>query len=181
MTKDNECRRIFPVTGMSCAACATRVEKTIAHTKGVRSAAVNFAASEVTVEYDSDACTPEQLREAVREAGYDIICDDPEHAAAEAEAAHAAHMRSLRRRTIWAAALSLLLVAAEVLLPHRMAGYVEWIMATPVVFILGRGFFVGAWRQLRHRTANMDTLVACSTGIAYLFSLFNLLAPQFWL
>ena len=58
MTKDNECRRIFPVTGMSCAACATRVEKTIAHTKGVRSAAVNFAASEVTVEYDSDACTP---------------------------------------------------------------------------------------------------------------------------
>ena len=105
---------------MSCAACATRVEKTIAHTKGVRSAAVNFAASEVTVEYDSDACTPEQLREAVREAGYDIICDDPEHAAAEAEAAHAAHMRSLRRRTIWAAALSLLLVAAEVLLPHRM-------------------------------------------------------------
>ena len=63
MTKDNECRRIFPVTGMSCAACATRVEKTIAHTKGVRSAAVNFAASEVTVEYDSDACTPEQLRE----------------------------------------------------------------------------------------------------------------------
>ena len=100
MTKDNECRRIFPVTGMSCAACATRVEKTIAHTKGVRSAAVNFAASEVTVEYDSDACTPEQLREAVREAGYDIICDDPEHAAAEAEAAHAAHMRSLRRRTI---------------------------------------------------------------------------------
>ena len=181
MTKDNECRRIFPVTGMSCAACATRVEKTIAHTKGVRSAAVNFAASEVTVEYDSDACTPEQLREAVREAGYDIICDDPAHAAAEAEAAHAAHMRSLRRRTIWAAALSLLLVAAEVLLPHRMAGYVEWIMATPVVFILGRGFFVGAWRQLRHRTANMDTLVACSTGIAYLFSLFNLLAPQFWL
>ena len=55
MTKDNECRRIFPVTGMSCAACATRVEKTIAHTKGVRSAAVNFAASEVTVEYDLHA------------------------------------------------------------------------------------------------------------------------------
>lgn len=181
MTKSNECRRIFPVTGMSCAACATRVEKTIAHAKGVRSAAVNFAASEVTVEYDSDACTPEQLREAVRDAGYDIICDDPEHAAAEAEAAHAEHMRSLRRRTIWAAALSLLLVAAEVLLPHPVAGYVEWIMATPVVFILGRGFFAGAWRQLRHRTANMDTLVACSTGIAYLFSLFNLLVPQFWL
>ncbi len=180
MAKTDYCRRVFPVTGMSCAACAARVEKTLAKEKGVNSAAVNFAAAEVTVEYDGTVCRPERLREALRRAGYGLICDDPDHAAAEAEAAHAARMLSLRRRAVWAAALSLCLVAAQMLLPVGAAGYAAWILATCVVFVFGRGFFSGAWRQLRHRTANMDTLVACSTGTAYLFSAFNLLFPQFW-
>lgn len=180
MKEQHNCRRTFPVTGMSCAACAARVEKALSHEQGVSRAAVNFAAAEVTVEYDSDVCTPRALREAVRNAGYDLVEGDPEHAAAEAEKARTAHLHRLHRRTAWAAVLSLLLVAAELLLPHRAAGYASWLLATPVVFILGRGFFAGAWRQLSHRTANMDTLVACSTGIAYAFSLFNLLFPQFW-
>lgn len=180
MKGQHNCRRTFPVTGMSCAACAARVEKALSHEQGVSRAAVNFAAAEVTVEYDSDVCTPRALREAVRNAGYDLVEGDPEHAAAEAEKARTAHLHRLYRRTAWAAALSLLLVAAELLLPHRAAGYASWLLATPVVFILGRGFFAGAWRQLSHRTANMDTLVTCSTGIAYAFSLFNLLFPQFW-
>ena len=105
MAKTDYCRRVFPVTGMSCAACAARVEKTLAKEKGVNSAAVNFAAAEVTVEYDGTVCRPERLREALRRAGYGLICDDPDHAAAEAEAAHAARMLSLRRRAVWAAAL----------------------------------------------------------------------------
>ena len=180
MKEQHNCRRTFPVTGMSCAACAARVEKALLHEQGVNNAAVNFAAAEVTVEYDTAACTPQALRQAVRRAGYDLVEGDPEHAAAEAEKARTAHLHRLHRRTAWAAALSLLLVAAELLLPDRAAGYASWLLATPVVFILGRGFFAGAWRQFRHRTANMDTLVACSTGIAYAFSLFNLLCPQFW-
>ena len=180
MAKKDCCRRVFPVTGMSCAACAARVEKTLSQEKGVRSAAVNFAAAEVTVEYDGTECRPERLREALRRAGYGLICDDPDHAAAEAEAVQAARMHSLRRRAVWAAILSLGLVAAQMLLPDSAAGYAAWILATCVVFVFGRGFFSGAWRQLRHRTASMDTLVACSTGTAYLFSVFNLLLPQFW-
>lgn len=174
------CRRIFPVTGMSCAACAVRIEKALAREKGVRSASVNFAAAEVAVDYDTGCCSPRTLREAVRAAGYDLLESDPESAAAEAEKAHAAQMQSLRRRAVWAAALSLLLLAAQALLPRPAAGYAAWLLATPVVFIFGRGFFTGAWRQLRHHAANMDTLVACSTAVAYLFSLFNLLVPQFW-
>ena len=59
--------------------------------------------------------------------------------------------------------------------------YVVWLLSTPVVFVLGRGFFVGAWKQLKHGTCNMDTLVALSTGIAYMFSVFNLFFPEFWL
>src|SRR5690606_37138559 len=55
-----------------------------------------------------------------------------------------------------------------------------WILATPIVFVFGKRFFVGAWKQLKHKSANMDTLVAMSTGIAYVFSVFNLFFPEFW-
>ena len=61
------------------------------------------------------------------------------------------------------------------------ANYVMWILSTPLVFWLGRDFYRNAWKQLKHRTSNMDTLVAVSTGIAYTFSLFNLFWPEFWL
>ena len=61
------------------------------------------------------------------------------------------------------------------------ANEMMWILSTPVVFWLGRDFFINAWKQLKHRTSNMDTLVALSTGIAYLFSVFNMLYPSFWL
>ena len=59
--------------------------------------------------------------------------------------------------------------------------YIMWILATPIVFVFGKQFFTNAWKQLQHRSANMDTLVAMSTGIAYLFSVFNIVFPQFWL
>lgn len=61
------------------------------------------------------------------------------------------------------------------------ANPIMWTLSTPIVFWLGRGFFSSAWKQLRHGSANMDTLVAISTGTAYLFSLFNMLFPDFWL
>lgn len=90
--------------------------------------------------------------------------------------------RLLKRRTLWAVGLCIPIVAGGMLFMDVPAvKYAVWALSTPVVFGLGRGFFVNAWKQLRHGTANMDTLVAVSTGIAYLFSLFNLLFPEFWL
>src|SRR5690606_39411313 len=61
------------------------------------------------------------------------------------------------------------------------ANYIMWALSTPIVFVFGKQFFVGAWKQLKHKSANMDTLVAMSTGIAYFFSVFNTLFPEFWL
>ena len=92
--------------GMSCAACATRVGKTLNAQPGVREATVNYAAATATVEYDPDGCSPESLRQALREAGYDLLLDEGPGVEAEVEAAHSARFRQLRRRTIWAIALS---------------------------------------------------------------------------
>ena len=174
-------KQTFPVLEMSCAACATRVEKTIASLPGVKDAAVNFAASTVTVEYDPAQVSPESMKQALENEGYGMITDTGKDMADEADKAQQKRLERLRRRTIWAIALSIP-VATIGMFFHDMPGanWIMWILATPVVFGLGSDFFVNAWKQLKHRSANMDTLVANSTGIAYLFSMFNMFFPEFW-
>lgn len=172
----------FPVTGMSCAACAVRVGKALNGVEGVVSADVNYAASEVSVEYDRSRCSAERLRDAVRDAGYDLIIDEGADRDAEAERIRAHHYASMKRRTFGAVAVAVPVAVGSMFFADVTAvKYALWLLATVSLALFGRGFFVGAWRQLKHRTANMDTLVAVSTGIAYLFSVFNLLFPKFWL
>lgn len=171
----------FPVSGMSCASCAARVDKALNAQAGVREASVNYAAATARVVYDAGVCSPLVLREAVRQAGYDLLADAGEDAGEAAERLRAARYRSLKKRTGWAIALAVPIpVLSMCLTGVRWVDYASWILSTPVVFVLGGNFFVSAWRQLRHGTCNMDTLVALSTGIAYLFSVFNLLLPGFW-
>ena len=171
----------FPVTGMSCAACALRVEKTIARQPGVEAAAVNFATATVSVDYDPSQASPESMKQALEAEGYGLITAAGKKMEVEAEDANRRHIARLKFRTIWAIALALPVAVIGMTMMHEpWAGWVSWALATPVVFWLGSDFFVNAWRQLRHRSANMDTLVANSTGIAYLFSVFNLLFPDFW-
>ncbi len=175
-------KQIFPVLDMSCAACATRVEKTISRLQGVKCATVNFASATVAVEYDPQQVDPIAMKQALETQGYGLIIDTGKKMADEAEKAHAQHLRRLRVRTVWAVILALLVaVIGMFFMYYPWAGWVSWILSTPVVFWLGSDFFVNAWKQLRHRSANMDTLVANSTGIAYLFSVFNLLFPDFWI
>jgi Cu2+-exporting ATPase len=175
-------KQTFPVLDMGCAACAVRVGKLLGGVAGVISADVNYASAQVAVEYDPAKTSPERLREVVRGGGYDLVIETGEQVEEQVEDAHAVKFRRLKSRTIWAVALSVPLVVIGMFFTHRpYADVVMCVLATPVVFWLGRGFFVDAWRQLRHRTANMNTLVALSTGIAWLFSMFNLLFPQFWL
>ena len=174
-------KRTFPVLGMGCAACAARVEKALGKQKGVIAAQVNFAAATALVEYDAGMCTPEQLRKAVQDAGYDIVMTEGERMGKQQEQLAATHYSRLKLRTIWAIVLSLpVAIIGMFFMDMPYAGYVMWILSTPVVFGMGREFFITAWKQLRHRSTNMDTLVANSTGIAYLFSLFNLFFPEFW-
>ncbi len=182
MVMDKTLKDNFPVLGMSCAACASRVEKTISGQPGVVEASVNYASATVNVEYCPEECSPESLRKAVQDAGYDLVIGHPEDETEKIGKVHEEKFRTLKSRTIWAAALSLpVLVIGMFFMDMPYAGIISWVLSTPVVFWLGRGFYVSAWKQLRHRSANMDTLVACSTGIAYLFSVFNVLFPDFWL
>ena len=172
----------FPILGMSCAACAARVEKTLSAQKGVVRATVNYAAATANVEYESLRCTPDSLRKAVQDAGYDLLTDKEEDIADKAQEAHSKRYAELRRRTIWAISLALpTAVAGMFFMNVPYMKIIMCLLSAPVVFWLGRGFFSNAWKQFRHGTANMDTLVASSTGIAYLFSVFNLLFPDFWL
>ena len=172
----------FPVTGMSCAACAARVNKILNRQPGVTEANVNFASSVAQVTYDTGICDLETLRAAIQEDGYDILIDTARDTEAEAEEERNRQYRSLRRQTAGAIALAIpVMVLSMAFMGSVRAGYVTWVLSTAAVFIFGRRFYINAWKQLKHRSANMDTLVAGSTGIAYLFSMFNLFFPGFWL
>ncbi len=174
-------KKNFPVTGMSCASCAASVESMLGAQPGVIKATVNFADSTTQVEFVPGIVDAAGLRSAIQAVGYDLVIDESEEAASNLEALQQEHARKLRQRTIAAILFSLPLVVIGMFFMNMpYANYMMWALATPVVLVFGRQFFVNAWKQLKHRSANMDTLVAMSTGIAYVFSVFNTVYPQFW-
>lgn len=180
MTENNLRKESFPVIGMSCASCASRVDKTLNRQAGVKQASVSYASAMALVEYDCQLTNPETLQRAVQEAGYDLHIVH-EEAVDEVEKTQKQHYESLKRRAIYALATSIVIMLIGMLFSHyAFVPYLMWALATPVVFWFGRDFFRNAWKQLKHGAANMDTLVALSTGIAYLFSVFNLLFPEVW-
>ena len=182
MEKGKNIKNTYPVLGMSCASCAARVDKTLNGLPGVYQATVNYATAVAQVEYNPEVCSDATLQSAVQDAGYDLLVDTGEDVADKAEKIRLTRYRKIKRRTVAALLLSLPIMIISMFFEDISSlKYVLWILATPVVFGLGREFYINAWRQLKHGTSNMDTLVAVSTGIAYTFSVFNLLFPDFWL
>ncbi|MCY7359808.1 MAG: heavy metal translocating P-type ATPase [Rudanella sp.] len=188
-------RQIFPVLEMTCAACAVNVESMLTNTPGVNSAAVNYANQSATVEFDPTLITPAGMQQVLQSIGYDLVVEveDPQKGDVWAvqQEAQEQHYESLKKRTVWAGILTVPVVVLGMFFmtrtrdggPDEPIPYVNWIMmalSAPVVFWLGRSYFVNAWKQARHGKANMDTLVALSTGIAFLFSAFNTIYPEFW-
>ena len=181
MEKGKNIKNTYPVLGMSCASCAARVDKTLNGLPGVYQATVNYATAVAQVEYNPEVCSDATLQSAVQDAGYDLLVDTGEDAADKAEEIRLTRYRKIKRRTVAALLLSLPVMVISMFFEDISSlKYVLWLLATPVVFGLGREFYINAWRQLKHGTSNMDTLVAVSTGIAYTFSVFNLLFPDFW-
>lgn len=182
MEKGKNIKNTYPVLGMSCASCAARVDKTLNGLPGVYQATVNYATAVAQVEYNPEVCSDATLQSAVQDAGYDLLVDTGEDVADKAEEIRLTRYRKIKRRTVAALLLSLPIMVISMFFEDISSlKYVLWILATPVVFGLGHEFYINAWRQLKHGTSNMDTLVAVSTGIAYTFSVFNLLFPDFWL
>lgn len=172
-------KRTIPVLGMTCAGCAANVEKTVAKLDGVISSSVNFASSDLLVEYDDQKIDVEQIHQAVKNAGYDLFIAEDEDE--ELDDIQEKRYKALKNKVCWAIILSIPLVLIGMVFMHMpYANYIMWALATPIVFWLGRDFFINAWKQAKNKTANMDTLVALSTSVAYFFSVFNTLFPQFW-
>ena len=174
-------KKSFPVTGMTCASCAVSVESILNSLPGVTKAVVNFSTQQVQVEYIPGIASPEGMKKAVQGIGYDMLVEESAEAKEAVEEAHRTQFQNLKKRTIGALILTAPVVIIGMFFMNiPYANYMMWALSTPVVLWLGRNFFVNAWKQARHRSANMDTLVALSTGIAYAFSVFNTLYPEFW-
>lgn len=175
-------RQIFPVLEMSCAACAVSVESMLKTVPGVKDAAVNFANQSASVEYDQALVDPQVLQNAVRSVGYDLVVNNnTEESQAIQEEAQYKHYQQIKNRTIGASVLAIPVVVIGMFFMNlRYGNYISLVLTAPVVFYFGRNFFVNAWKQARHGKANMDTLVALSTGIAFLFSTFNTFYPEYW-
>lgn len=174
-------KKTFPVLGMTCASCASSAESIVKAAEGVVSSSVNFATGNLTVEYLPNMTDASKLQKAVQSIGYDLLIEDETRQQETLEAIHAQKFKTLKNKTIWAVLLSLpVVVIGMFFMDIPYANEIMWLFATPVVLWLGKDFFINAWKQAKHRSANMDTLVALSTGIAYVFSVFNMLFPQFW-
>lgn len=165
---------------MTCAACAGSVERFLNHQEGVANASVNFANEKAVIEY-SEVTSFDTLKSAVQSIGYDLVATDSDAGKQQVSQTKENEYRKLKRRVIGAIILAVpLFVIGMFFMEMAYANYIMWALSTPMLFYFGQQFFVGAWKQLKHRSANMDTLVAMSTGIAYLFSVFNTLNPHFW-
>lgn len=165
---------------MSCAACAVSVESMLKSAPGVKDASVNYANQTAQVVYDPGLAKPVDLQAVVRSIGYDLVVDveDPD---AVQEEAQARHYQEIKRRTLWASVLSIpVVVIGMFFMDWPYANGVMLVLSAPVVFYFGAGFFTTAWKQARFGKANMDTLVALSTGVAFLFSVWNTFFPEFW-
>ncbi|SHF48209.1 heavy metal translocating P-type ATPase [Flavisolibacter ginsengisoli] len=174
-------KKTFPVLNMSCVSCASSSQSILENTPGVVHVAVNYANATAQVEYIPTITDPQKLKAALQSIGYDLMIDETEEAKDALEEVHKKKFETLKRRTIGSIVLSIPLVLIGMFfmdIPY--ANYIMWALATPVVLIFGKQFFIGAWKQARHRSSNMDTLVALSTGVAYLFSVFNTVYPAYW-
>ncbi len=172
-------KQSFPVTGMTCGACASSVESILGHTDGVKNASVNFASSSVLVEYDA-TLVPEDLQKALQAVGYDLIVDAEDPAEAQ-ENLQKQHYQDVKQRTIWSAILTLPVFIIGMFYMEWIPGrWISMLFSIPILFWFGRSFYSNAWKQAKHGKANMDTLVALSTGIAFVFSVFNTFFPDFW-
>lgn len=174
-------KRSFPVLNMTCASCAKRVESVLKSQPGVLDANVNLATAKVLVEFISEYIQPESLKKEVQSIGFDLVIEDSAFSDEIAEKLQQDQFRSLTRRTYWSLGLAIPVVLIGMFFMNiPYAAEIMWALSTPVVLWMGRDFFINAWKQAKHRSANMDTLVALSTGVAYLFSVFNTLFPHFW-
>jgi len=181
---------ILQLRGMSCASCASTVEKVIQAVPGVIECQVNFGAEQATIQYNPQQTGLEQIQSAVAKAGYQASAIQEVGEEDEEKTFRQAELRDLKRKIWVGGIISVLLMSAMIPgifgvdLPLISVGlgnpWVQLILTTPVMFWCGRSFFIGGGKAFKRHTATMDTLIALGTGVAYLYSLFVTLFPAFF-
>ena len=176
----------LPITGMTCAACAARIERTLGKADGIDEANVNLATERATVQFDPAVTSVDRIVQTIRDTGYDAIVPAPVALESVDDAVAAArneeHLR-LRRKFIVAIVLALpvlIIAMSHGRIDFPGATAVQFLLTTPVVFYSGAQFYRGAWAALKHRAADMNTLIALGTGTAYAYSVAVMLFPQFF-
>ena len=177
----------IPISGISCASCVATIETALADAPGVISAAVSFATNAATIEFVPAMATTEDLRRVIREAGYEPL--DVEEGGAQADhekAARAREIRILKRKLATGIVLTVPVVIGSMhhwfpwAPPVLQNFWVLLALTTPVQFWVGAQFYRGAWAALKHRTSDMNTLIAVGTSAAYAYSLAMTVAPRFF-
>ena len=174
-------KKAFPVLNMHCAGCANNVEKTVRKLPGIVDASVNLATSTLSVSYEADKLAPGEIRAAVLSGGYDLIIEEENLKEERREEAQHQHYRKLKMQVVgaWVFAVPMLLLSM-VFIHVPYSSEIQLLLTLAVMILFGGSFYTGAWKQAKLGRSNMDTLVALSTSIAFLFSAFNTFFPEFW-
>ena len=176
-------RESYGVLGMTCASCAASLESYLKPNEGIQEVSVNYPNKSVAIVYNQDAITLDHIKNKAQEIGYEILAGDKNEQQEAIDQAEDNRLKKLRSKLIIAAALSTPVFIMAMFFMGQIP-YENWIMmvlSAPVLFWSGSEFFVNAWKKLKHFSSNMDTLVALSTGVAFAFSFFNTIYPQFFL
>ena len=175
-------KNTIPVIGMACSACSANVERKLNSLDGIRSASVSLAGRTALVDYDPEKITLEDMKREISAIGYDLVIESDR----SAEEINRREFTLLKRKTLLSWLFAILTMAFSMgwislgvesdAMNSSFGNQICLLLALANMVYCGRMFYVSAWKQLRHRTANMDSLVAMSTLIAFLFSAFN----TFW-
>ncbi|MBS7332780.1 MAG: copper-translocating P-type ATPase [Weeksellaceae bacterium] len=170
----------FPILNMTCASCATSSQSFLRRQEGVISADVNYANTSGIIKYVPSKTNPKILKEKLDEIGFELVVPDEEDDdVMPFDEMMALRLKLQKNNTLGAVVLGLpLFIIGMFFMNWEWANFSMWVLSSMILFIFGQKFFVNALQQLKNRTANMDTLVALSTGIAYIFSLYNYIFPH---
>ncbi|WP_405609262.1 heavy metal translocating P-type ATPase [Polaribacter sp. Asnod1-A03] len=173
----------YKITGMTCASCAMSIESHLKPQNGITEVAVNYPNKSVAITYNKDLISLKEIAKKVKEIGFTLLIGSPEKTKTEFENVEKKRLKTLTYKLIFAAVFAIpvfiLSMFLKDLIPYQ--NYVLLILSLPVLFYSGAEFYSIAWKRLQQLSTNMDTLVALSTGIAFLFSVFNTVNPNYFL
>ena len=173
----------YKVSGMTCAACAISVESYLSPLEGINNVAVNYPNQSVYLDYDNNTITLESIQKKIKEIGYDILLGDTKETQKTFEELEVRRLETLKSKLLFSTVFSTPIFIIAMFFMGKIP-YENWIMmalSVPVLFWSGAEFYTIAWKKLKHFSANMDTLVALSTGVAFVFSVYNTINPQYFL